>query len=104
MQREDFDKLSQDELFEKVNAIEAELQTAKEHEFSEENLQKIQKALETEKANSEKLQSELEELRTDYNNRFVDKLVDGVKPLEDPEEEPEETPLPTIDDLFTKEG
>lgn len=104
MQREDFDKLSQDELFEKVNAIEAELQTAKEHEFSEENLQKIQKALETEKENSKKLKTELDELRIDYNNRFVDKLVDGVKPLDDPEEEPEETPLTTIDDLFTKEG
>ena len=104
MQREDFDKMSQDELFEKVNAIEAELQTAKEHEFSEENLQKIQKALETEKANSEKLQTELEELRTDYNNRFVDKLIGGIKPIKEPEEEPEETPLPTIDDLFTKEG
>lgn len=87
-----------DEILSCINDLEAKNKTLSESQFSKENVEKIQSALDVLKEENAQVKADFEKLKVDYNNAFVEKITDDV--LNSQHEETETKP--TIADLFTE--
>jgi fumarate hydratase class II len=88
-----------DDILSCINDLEDKNKALSESQFSKENVEKIQSALDVLKEENAKVKADFEKLKTDYNNAFVEKITDDVLK----NQHNEETEIkPTIADLFTE--
>lgn len=88
-----------DEILSCINDLENKNKALSDSQFSKENVEKIQSALNVLKEENEKVKADFEKLKTDYNNAFVEKITDDVLNNQHYEETENK---PTIADLFTE--
>lgn len=88
-----------DKILEHINNLEAQNNALSESQFSKENVEKIQSALNVLKEENEKIKGDFEQLKVDYNNAFVEKITSEYK---NTQTNTEAENKPTIADLFAE--
>lgn len=88
-----------DEILAHINDLESKNKDLSESQFSKENVEKIEQALNVLKEENTKVKADFEKLKVDYNNAFVDKITKNVT---NTDVSTEDENKPTMADLFTE--
>lgn len=88
-----------DEILAHINDLESKNKDLSESQFSKENVEKIEQALNVLKEENTKVKADFEKLKVDYNNAFVDKITNNVTNTDGMTEDEIK---PTMADLFTE--